>query len=88
MLLTAQVVEQHLGRFDAYDLLFGGLAVAGCLGRLTRAVCRPAGLRGLRGARSSPLDELLILFFIAGLSVFVLHQLVTDTVCHGRCALP
>ena len=44
-------------------------------------------LAGQGGVRSRPLDEALLLLTVVGLAALLLHQLVTDGVCHGSCSL-
>jgi hypothetical protein len=49
-----------------------------------RVGLRPAGQRGVR---RRPLDEALLLLTVVGLAAVLLHQLLTDRVCHGSCSL-
>lgn len=49
-----------------------------------RVVLRPAGQCGARGC---PTHAALLLAAVVGLAAVLLHQLLTDGVCHGSCSL-
>jgi len=83
-LLATPVRGQHVAGFDVYDA--GSVAVAVIAGVVlaVRAGLRPAGQRAVRGR---PADEVLLLLTVVGVAALLLHQLVTDGVCHGSCSL-
>ena len=83
-LLATPVRRQHVAGFDVYDA--GSVAVAVLAGVLL-AVRVGLRLAGQGGVRSRPLDEALLLLTVVGLAALLLHQLVTDGVCHGSCSL-
>jgi len=76
--------QQRIAGYDAYDALGAALAA---LAALVLAV-RLAGSAGHRRIRRSGIDEVLILLAAAGLLMLILHQGITDGLCHGSCASP
>jgi len=75
--------QQRIAGYDAYDALGAALAA---LAALALAV-RLAGSAGHRGIRRGGIDEVLILLAAAGLLMLILHQGITDGLCHGSCSL-
>jgi hypothetical protein len=69
---------------DAYDVVFGTVGVAAALLLTVRLLLTPAGDRHVRGHRT---NELLLILALLGLAVLLLHQLITDDLCHGSCPL-
>lgn len=84
VLLAAPVRGQHVAGFDVYDAGSAALAVFAGVVLAVRVGLRPAGQRGVR---DRPFDEVLLLAAAVGLAGLLLHQLVTDGVCHGSCSL-
>jgi len=84
VLLATPVRGQHVAGFDVYDAGSVALAVLAGVLLAVRVGLRPANQRGVRGR---PLDEALLLLTAVGLAALLLHQLVTDGVCHGSCSL-
>ena len=68
--------------FDAYELVPALLAFVSGLALLARAGRRPA----TAGSRRPRVDELLLCVAGLSLAILLLHQVVTDGVCHGSCA--
>jgi hypothetical protein len=79
-LLAAEQVPQRVGGFDAYDL---GSALLALSSGLALAVRRLG--RGTLDRHS--VDELLLALVVIGTVILVLHQVVTDGLCHGACQL-
>jgi hypothetical protein len=84
MPLALQLATQRMHGFDAYDAMGGALTLLAGFAWLVRGRRRPAGEPRPRGNR---VDELLLTLLAFGLSVLVLHQFVTDALCHGACSL-
>lgn len=84
--LGLRQLPQHVAGFDAYDLGSALLALSSGLVLGVRLIRHPGGARGLR-QRQRPVDELLICLVLIGLGVLLLHQFVTDGICHGACNL-
>ncbi|GAC1444276.1 MAG: hypothetical protein NVS3B26_12560 [Mycobacteriales bacterium] len=82
MPLALLFAAQRIRGLDTYDVLGSALTLLAGFALLVRSRRRPEGERGLRGHR---VDELLLTLLALGLSVLVLHQLVTDGLCHGGC---
>jgi len=76
--------QQRIAGYDAYDALGAALAA---LAALALAV-RLAGSAGHRRITRGGTDEVLILLAAAGLLMLILHQGITDGLCHGSCASP
>jgi len=74
--------QQRIGGYDAYDALGAGVAASAALILAVRVVLRPAGQR--RIGRDG-VNELLILLMLVGFVILILHQGITDGLCHGSC---
>jgi len=85
VLVAGPLHAQHVAGLDVYDAGSAVLAVLAGLALAVRLGLRPAGQRGIRGR---PVDEVLLLVAAVGLAALLIHQLVTDGVCHGSCTLP
>jgi len=76
--------QQRIAGYDAYDALGAALAASAALALAVRLAIGSAGHRRItRGGT----DELLILLAAAGLLMLILHQGITDGLCHGPCSL-
>jgi len=85
VLVAAPLHAQHVAGLDVYDAGSAALAVLAGVALAVRLGLRPAGQRNVRGR---PVDEVLLLAAAVGLAALLIHQLVTDGVCHGSCTLP
>jgi len=75
--------QQRIAGYDAYDALGAALAASAALALAVRLAIGSAGHRRItRGGT----DELLILLAAAGLLMLILHQGITDGLCHGSCS--
>lgn len=82
--MVLSVAQQHIGPYDAYDAAGVALAATAGLMLAGRAlVLRSAGRRTGRGG----LHELLVVLMVTGLVIVVLHQTITDGLCHGSCSV-
>lgn len=84
MPLTHHAAVAPLGHGDGYDVAFGAVALAAALLLTVRLLLTPAGDRHIRGHHT---NELLLFLAVLALAVVLLHQLVTDNLCHGSCPL-
>ncbi|GAC1610764.1 MAG: hypothetical protein NVS3B26_19380 [Mycobacteriales bacterium] len=83
--VAERAAGQHIVGFDAYDLLSAVLALlAGSL-LVARRARRPSGVREAGERRA---DDALAAMALLALAVLLLHQFVTDLLCHGSCFAP
>ena len=75
---------QRIAGVDAYDLLSAVLAF--CAGIALLARCGDLPL-SKRGSRSRRIDDLLAWVAVLSIAVLLVHQGVTDGVCHGSCTV-
>lgn len=83
-MFVLSAAQQRIAGYDAYDALGAALAA---LAALVLAVRLAIGSAGHRRITRGGIDELLILLAAAGLLMLILHQGITDGLCHGSCSL-
>ena len=83
-MLVLSASQQQIGGYDAYDAVGAALAATAALILAVRIALRPAGQRRIgRGG----VNELLLLLIVSGLAILVIHQTITDGLCHGSCSV-